>query len=99
VRVGLRFQSGFKILRQLNGQGHGPDSFLASFRELLENEFLYRSPSADVFFVNIMYMFNGNRITLAKSYYLKEAGIQGELPFEGPKEQTKLSSNRGSSAA
>ena len=65
-------------------------TYQRGLRELLENEFLYRSQSADVFFVNIMYMFNGNRITLAKSYYLKEAGMQGELPLEEPKEQPRL---------
>lgn len=65
-------------------------TYQRGLRELLENEFLYRSPSADVFFVNIIYMFNGNRITLAKSYYLRETGIQGELPFEGQNEQPKL---------
>lgn len=65
-------------------------TYQRGLRELLENEFLYRSPSADVFFVNIMYMFNGNRITLAKSYYLKESGVQGELPFEEPRDTPKL---------
>jgi hypothetical protein len=54
-------------------------TFHRGLRELLESEFIYRSPSKDVFFVNIMYMFNGNRITLAKSYYLKERGMQEEL--------------------
>ncbi len=38
----------------------GERTYQRGLRELLENEFLYRSPSADVFFVNIMYMFNGN---------------------------------------
>ena len=33
-------------------------------------------------------MFNGNRITLAKSYYLKGQGL-GELPLSQPKEQQK----------
>jgi hypothetical protein len=45
-------------------------------------------------------MFNGNRITLAKSYYLKESGVQGELPFEKPGEMPKLpSKNEDASAA
>jgi hypothetical protein len=70
-------------------------TYQRGLRELLENEFLYRSPSADVFFVNIMYMFNGNRITLAKSYYLKEGGTQGELPFGQSTEQAKLPGRRG----
>jgi len=74
-------------------------TYQRGLRELLENDFLYRSPSADVFFVNINFMFNGNRITLAKSYYLKDAGIQGELPFEEPKEAAKLPGKQSSSAA
>jgi len=56
-------------------------TFQRGLRELLENELLYRSPSADVYFVNIKYMFNGNRINLAKSYFLKERSKQQELPF------------------
>jgi hypothetical protein len=57
-------------------------TFQRGMRELLENQFLYRSPSTDVYFVNIMYMFNGNRITLAKSYYLRDSAFQGELPLD-----------------
>jgi hypothetical protein len=64
-------------------------TYQRGIRELLENDFLYRSPSADVFFVNITFMFNGNRITLAKTYYLKEQGYQAELPFAEPAEQPK----------
>jgi len=74
-------------------------TYQRGLRELLESEFLYRSPSADVFFININFMFNGNRVTLAQSYYLKEAGVQGELPFEGPKEPAKIPGKQGSSAA
>jgi hypothetical protein len=59
-------------------------TYQRGLRELLEKRISISSPSADVFFVNIMYMFNGNRITPAKSYYLKDAGMQGELPFEEP---------------
>jgi len=59
-------------------------TYQRGLRELLENEFLYRSPSADVYFVNIMYMFNGNRIILAKSYYLRDKPTQGELPLVPP---------------
>jgi len=70
-------------------------TYQRGLRELLENEFLYRSPSADVFFVNIMYMFNGNRITLAKSYYLRDQGFQGELPFEEPVPQLKAIGSSG----
>jgi hypothetical protein len=74
-------------------------TYQRGLRELLENEFLCRSPSADVFFVNIMYMFNGNRITLAWSYYLKESGIQGELPFGEPGDVLKLPSKKDDASA
>ena len=50
-------------------------------RELLEKEFLYRSPSDGVFFVNIRFMFNGDRLAFVKSYHLKGAGQQQELPL------------------
>src|ERR1700728_2392102 len=50
-------------------------------RELLEKEFLYRSPSDGVFFVNIRFMFNGDRLAFVKSYHLKGASRQHELPL------------------
>jgi hypothetical protein len=49
-------------------------------RELLEKEFLYRSPSDGVFFVNIRFMFNGDRLAFVKTYHLKGAARQAELP-------------------
>lgn len=48
-------------------------------RELLEKEFLFRSPSDGVFFVNIRFMFNGDRLAFVRSYHLKGAGRQQEL--------------------
>src|SRR5271168_977423 len=50
-------------------------------RELLEKEFLYRSPSDGVFFVNIRFMFNGDRLAFVKSYHLKGSPRQEELPL------------------
>jgi len=51
-------------------------------RELLEKEFLYRSPSDGVFFVNIRFMFNGDRLAFVKTYHLKDsAARQQELPL------------------
>ena len=50
-------------------------------RELLEKEFLYRSPSDGVFFVNIRFMFNGDRLAFVKTYHLKGTGRQQELPL------------------
>lgn len=40
-------------------------------RELLCKEFLYRSLTADIYFVNVRFMFNGNRMILAQSYRRK----------------------------
>jgi hypothetical protein len=55
-------------------------------RELLEKECLFRSPSDGVFFVNIRFMFNGDRLAFVKSYHLKDsAARQQELPLlDGP---------------
>ena len=51
-------------------------------RELLEKEFLFRSPSDGVFFVNIRFMFNGDRLAFVKSYHLKDGvARQQELPL------------------
>ena len=50
-------------------------------RELLEKEFLYRSPSDGVFFVNIRFMFNGDRLAFVKTYHLKDSARQQELPL------------------
>jgi len=48
---------------------------------LLEKEFLYRSPSDGVFFVNIRFMFNGDRLAFVKSYHLKGTSRRHELPL------------------
>lgn len=56
-------------------------------RELLDKELLFASPVPGVFFVNIQFLFNGDRLHFIKSYYLrgsngKRAG-QSELGFDG----------------
>jgi hypothetical protein len=53
-------------------------------RELLEKEFLYRSPSDGVFFVNIRYMFNGDRLAFVRTYHLRGTDNQRELPLDEP---------------
>lgn len=57
-------------------------TFRRGLRELLEKEFLYRSTSDGVFFINIRFMFNGDRLAFVKSYHLKDSS--------GPPEQLKL---------
>ncbi len=64
-------------------KGHGVNSrtYHRGARELLEKEFLYRSPPDGVFFVNIRFIFNGNRLAFVKTYHLKNANCQQELPL------------------
>jgi hypothetical protein len=59
-------------------------TYQRGMREMLEHMFLFRSTSADVYFVNVQFIFNGNRITLAKSYYLKGTEAQLGLDLEPP---------------
>jgi len=56
-------------------------TYQRGLRELLDKQFLYRSPYDDVFFVNIRYMFNGDRLAFVKAYHLKGSkGKQRKLP-------------------
>jgi hypothetical protein len=60
-------------------------TYQLGLRELLENESLYRSPSADVFFVNItLYHVYVQRQPNhpCQGYYLKEAGMQVMFCFK-----------------
>jgi hypothetical protein len=70
-------------LNQYVAKDHGMSdrTYQRGVRELLEKEFLYRSPSDGVFFVNIRFMFNGDRLAFVKSYHLKGASRQHELPL------------------
>lgn len=70
-------------LNQYVAKDHGMSdrTYQRGVRELLEKEFLYRSPSDGVFFVNIRFMFNGDRLAFVKSYHLKGSGRQQELPL------------------
>jgi len=52
-------------------------TYQRGLRELLDKESLYRSPSEGVFFVNIRYMFNGDRLAFVKAYHLQGAGDSG----------------------
>jgi hypothetical protein len=52
--------------------------------ELLEKGFLFRSMAADMYFVNVRYMFNGNRMVLVESYRRKGSATQAELPLDEP---------------
>jgi hypothetical protein len=51
-------------------------------RQLLEREFLYESLVDGLYFVNIRYMFNGDRLTFIRGYKLKGSSAQAELPLD-----------------
>src|SRR3984957_1441306 len=46
-------------------------TYYSGLRELLEKEFLFRSPYDGTFFVNIRFMFNGDRLAFVKGYKRK----------------------------
>jgi hypothetical protein len=61
-------------------------TFNRGLRELLEKEFLFRSTFASLFFVNIRFMFNGDRLAFVRAYHLKEDARQPQLPgLDAPK--------------
>jgi hypothetical protein len=67
-------------------------TYQRGLRELLDREFLFRSRFDGVFFVNIRYMFNGDRLAFVKGYKLKGQAEQTELPLEDPPSITLPSS-------
>ena len=76
-QVQLSFYAASKAIKGLNER-----TYQRGLRELLDREFLFRSPIDGVFFVNIRYMFNGDRLAFVKAYQLK--GSQPELPLPAP---------------
>jgi hypothetical protein len=70
-------------LNQFVARDHGISdrTYQRGVRELLEKEFIYRSPSDGVFFVNIRFMFNGDRLAFVKSYHLRDSARQQDLPL------------------
>jgi hypothetical protein len=57
-----------------NDRGLNERTFRRGLRELLEKEFLYRSTSDGVFFINIKFLFNGDRLAFVRTYHLKTDG-------------------------
>lgn len=72
-------------LNQYVAKDHGLSdrTYQRGVRELLEKQFLFRSPSDGVFFVNIRFMFNGDRLAFVRSYHLKDPGRQQERQLAG----------------
>ena len=59
-------------------------TYFRGLNELLEKGFLFQSPSFDTYFVNVRFMFNGDRMALVQTYRRKGAvsTLQAELPFD-----------------
>lgn len=76
------FETVYKRVRERPGQdtvpldsyssGLHPVTYRRGLRELLEKEFLFRSPNPGLFFVNIRFMFNGDRLAFVKGYKIKK---------------------------
>lgn len=47
-------------------------TYQRGLKELFAKEFLFRSPNPGLFFVNIRFMFNGDRLAFVKGYKLKK---------------------------
>jgi hypothetical protein len=62
-------------------------TYYRGLAELLDKGFLFRCyASTDLYFVNVRFMFNGDRLVLAQSYRRKGTHTQPELPLEEPKQ-------------
>lgn len=69
----------------------GRQAYFKGMKELLEKNFIFRSIAADVYFVNVRFMFNGDRIALVQSYRRRTSNnvpdlLQNELPLNDPDE-------------
>jgi hypothetical protein len=84
--VQLSFYRASQHIKDLNDR-----TYQRGLRELLDKEFLFRSPEDGTFFINIRYMFNGDRLAFVKAYHLKDS--QPGLPFTRPEDSalTRLS--------
>jgi hypothetical protein len=64
-------------------------TYFRGMGELLTKSFIFRSVSADMYFVNVRFMFNGDRMVLVQSYRRKGSKnnrdlLQNELPLNDP---------------
>jgi hypothetical protein len=74
-----------KVPLALSLSGMGKTTFYNGLRELLEKEFLFKSPWPGIYFVNIRYMFNGDRLAFVKAYHL-----QGSTPKASAAKKKRL---------
>jgi hypothetical protein len=76
---------------KLEGLNLAPRTFRLGVEELLEKEFLFASMIDGLFFLNIRYMFNGDRLAFVRMVRRKGApSQQAELPLELPLELPPL---------
>lgn len=57
-------------------------TFRRGIRDLLEKEFLYQSIYQGVYFINIRYMFNGDRLAFVKGYKRKSKKPQDDAQLD-----------------
>lgn len=69
-------------LAKMRGLDIPERTYRHGLRQLLEREFLFESLVDGVYYVNIRYMFNGDRLTFIRGYKLKRDTAQGELPLD-----------------
>jgi hypothetical protein len=59
-------------------------TYTRGLSEMLDKEFIFKSLAADMYYVNVRYMFNGDRMVLVKAYRRKGTTQQQELALEPP---------------
>lgn len=88
--INLSFYGAKQVIKGLTDR-----TYQRGLQELLKKEFLFRSPYDGVFFVNIRYMFNGDRLAFVKAYHLKGAKPQTEQLSLLPPDEEELFANVG----
>jgi len=63
-------------------EGLAERTFYRGLKDLLDNGFLFKSAIDGVYFVNITYMFNGDRLAFVKGFHRKSSISQSELDFD-----------------
>lgn len=79
-----KFEVNFEMARKWN-PALGRQAYFNGMKDLLAKGFIFRSLAADVYFVNVRFMFNGDRIALVQSYRRRSNNQaeqrQNELPL------------------
>lgn len=76
------------VLLSVLSSGMGERAFHRGMKELIDRKFLFRAEVPGMFWVNIQYMFNGNRLAFVKAYAIKGTGAQLSL-FPQPEGETE----------